>query len=37
MSGLSATGLPTKRPLSFLINALAFIKDEVNVYTMEKF
>ena len=34
--GLRATGLPTKRPLSFLVNALTFIKDKADVRTKEK-
>ena len=36
LSGLGATGLPTKRLLSFLVNALTFIDDEADVCTREK-
>ena len=35
-SGLRATGLLTKRSLSFLVNALTFIEDKADVRTKEK-
>ena len=35
-SGLGAIGLPTRRLLSFLVNALTFIKNETDIHTREK-
>ena len=36
ISGLRTTGLLTKKPLSFLVNILTFIKDKADICTKEK-
>ena len=37
LSGLRATSLPTKKPLSFLVNVLTFIEDQADIRIREKF
>ena len=37
MLGLEVISLPTRRPLSFLVNALTFIEDKANICIKEKF